>query len=79
MAVVIDVTVLIPPPPLVEVPVWLAVGDPAGVELGLESSKHELDPAPTVSNEEEPPIPYRPSSNAASMNCVPAAMFVFQT
>lgn len=75
----IDVTVLTPPPPPVRVPVWLAVGDPAGVELGLESSRHELDPAPTVSNEDEPPLPVRPVSNAPRMNCVPAAMLVFHT
>lgn len=74
----IEVTVLTPPPPLVRVPVSLAVGLLTGVELGLESSKHDEEPdAPTVNSAEEPPIPYRPLLNAARMNCVPAAMLVF--
>jgi hypothetical protein len=59
VAVVIAVTVLIPPPVvLVAPPVSLAVGLLTGVELGLESSRHdeESDP-PTVINADDPPVP----------------------
>ena len=76
------VTVFIPPPvlvgPLVVVPVPVCTGA-AGVEDGDESSKHpELEDEPTVIKAEDPPFPYGPELNAARMNDVPAAIFVFQ-
>lgn len=79
LAVVIAVTVLTPAW-VVCVPVLVAVGLPAGVELGLKSSRHEeeLEP-PTVRTADDPPFPNCPLSNAARMKRVPAAMFVFQS
>jgi hypothetical protein len=77
------VTVLIPPPvrvgPLAVVPVPVCIGA-AGVEDGDESSKHpEFEDSPTVIRADEPPFPYGPLLNAARMNWVPEAIFVFQT
>lgn len=64
--------------PLVVVPVPVCTGA-AGVEEGDESSKHpELEDEPTVIKADEPPFPKGPELNAARMNEVPAAIFVFQ-
>jgi hypothetical protein len=86
MAVVIAVTVFTPTFAVVFVdPVfvgeldWVAEGVTSGVELGLESSRHALEPSATVKSALDPPCPFDPSSDDVRMNCVPAAMLTFQT
>ena len=83
VGVTIAVTVFTAPPPIVFVPVDVAVavpGSAAGVELGDDSSRHdELPEPPTVRRLLEPPCAFFPASKAPRTNCVPAAILVVHT